>query len=54
MHEGEVNSISGTSKPVYEVSDRGEQYLLKQNIGSNEPVYDKPKPPKGSSDPRQN
>ena len=44
-HEGEVNSISGTSKPVYEVGDRGDQYLLSQRTGSNEPVYDTPKPP---------
>ena len=43
-HSGDVNSISGTAKPVYEVSERGEQYLLSQRMGSNEPVYDSPIP----------
>ena len=43
-HDGDVNTVSGSDKPVYEVSDRGEQYLLSQKLGSNEPVYDTPTP----------
>ena len=41
-HEGEVNTLLGTTKPVYEVEDRGEQYLLSQRQGGMEPVYDAP------------
>ena len=44
-HDGEVNTIPGrTNKPTYEIEDRGDQYLLSQNLGSDEPVYDTPKP----------
>ena len=41
-HDGEVNSLPGATKPVYEVEDRGVQYLLSQNEGNSEPVYDTP------------
>ena len=45
QHDGEVNTIPGrTNKPTYEIEDRGDQYLLSQNLGSDEPVYDSPKP----------
>ena len=42
-HAGEVNTLPG-SRPVYEIEDRGEQYLLSQMTGNDEPVYDTPKP----------
>ena len=42
-HDGEVNTLPNR-RNVYELEDRGHQYLLSQKTGDNEPVYDSPEP----------